>query len=425
MVAAAVVLALAIGPATATAVLGAENASAVGEATGSSTASPVPEPDGTQSLEGGDGNGTDGDDATGTVADGSDAVETGGSDGNVTDDSGTDGNVTDATGSVLDAVEDDAPAIDETNASLDAETEILAGNVTVVDASVGVDAEGPGAEHIANVSSDHLGGANASPRLAGGQADTDDDTSTPEGQNGSTAPADGDDEAGGAEAGGPDGGLSDPETAGAGLAVGGVLVGGGLLGRRFAEGTAATGGGGSLLSATLTWLRTLGWRVLAILGYQRYDDSDPLEHETRSALYERIQAEPGISLSAVSDAVDAPVSTVRYHLRILAHENLVSSEKRRGKRRFLPRTVDSDRLDTALDEEATAAVLGAIASDPDSVSGLADRLDRDPSTVSHHLQRLDEEGLVERERDGRAVVSRLADDVDPADVFGGTPSPAD
>lgn len=46
---------------------------------------------------------------------------------------------------------------------------------------------------------------------------------------------------------------------------------------------------------------------------------------------------------------------------------------------------------------------------PDSVSDLAERLDRDPSTVTHHLDRLAEDGIVERERDGRAVVNKLAD----------------
>jgi DNA-binding transcriptional ArsR family regulator len=35
-------------------------------------------------------------------------------------------------------------------------------------------------------------------------------------------------------------------------------------------------------------------------------------------------------------------------------------------------------------------------------------VDRDASTVSHHLSRLEADGLVERERDGPAVVNRLA-----------------
>jgi len=37
------------------------------------------------------------------------------------------------------------------------------------------------------------------------------------------------------------------------------------------------------------------------------------------------------------------------------------------------------------------------------------------STVSHHLSRLEEDALVERERDGQAVINRLPPDV--ADAF--------
>jgi DNA-binding transcriptional ArsR family regulator len=54
-------------------------------------------------------------------------------------------------------------------------------------------------------------------------------------------------------------------------------------------------------------------------------------------------------------------------------------------------------------------VLVTLAKEGDaSVSTIADALDRDPSTVSHHLSRLEEDGLVERERDGRSKVNRLA-----------------
>ncbi|APW96310.1 transcriptional regulator [Halobiforma lacisalsi AJ5] len=38
----------------------------------------------------------------------------------------------------------------------------------------------------------------------------------------------------------------------------------------------------------------------------------------------------------------------------------------------------------------------------------------DPSTVSHHLSSLEEDGLVVRERDGPAIVNRVAPEVEPA-----------
>ena len=44
------------------------------------------------------------------------------------------------------------------------------------------------------------------------------------------------------------------------------------------------------------------------------------------------------------------------------------------------------------------------------MSDLADDLCRDPSTISHHLQRLEEDEIIARERQGRAVVNRLSSD---------------
>lgn len=149
------------------------------------------------------------------------------------------------------------------------------------------------------------------------------------------------------------------------------------------------------------------WPALGIFGYQRFDDSDPLEHEGRERLHELIRAEPGVHLSAVAESADLPLSTARYHLRVLEHEGLVRGVKLRGKRRFFPPDVEAEALVAALTDTATASVLRSLVREgPGSVNELADRLDRDPSTVSHHLDRLADDGLVERERKGPAVVSR-------------------
>lgn len=225
-----------------------------------------------------------------------------------------------------------------------------------------------------------------------------------------------------------DDGLPSPEDAGTGVAIGSLLVGGGLLGSRFIETSAVAGGsgaGGSLLTTAITVVRTWGWRVLGLAGYHRLRDSEPLDHETRAEIYERIDDEPGVFLTELSEGSDVHMSTLRYHLRVLEYEELIRSEKVRGKRRYVPADVDPDALGSALADDATAAVLEAVAEEPGSVSGLADRLDRDPSTVTHHLQRLDDDGLVERERDGRAVVTKLADGVDPTEVRAATASGAD
>lgn len=223
-----------------------------------------------------------------------------------------------------------------------------------------------------------------------------------------------------------EGGLPAPDRRTGGLAVGSLLVGAGLLARKTGTLALSTGASGSAstLSVALEWLRSWGWRLLGLAGYKRFDDTDPLEHETRATIYEHLRDAPGAYLSEIADETNVPLSTLRYHLRILAFENLVTDVTVRGKRRFVPIDADHDALTAALDDEATAAVLEALAEEPDSVSGLADRLERDPSTVTHHLQRLEDEGLVERERQGRSVINRLAGGLDVAVANDGRASSA-
>ncbi|WP_162562571.1 winged helix-turn-helix transcriptional regulator [Salinigranum rubrum] len=134
-----------------------------------------------------------------------------------------------------------------------------------------------------------------------------------------------------------------------------------------------------------------------------------ITHETRASLYDHLRAKPGTYLAALSDvaAIDAPRPTVRYHLKVLERRGLVTSEKRRGKRRFFPVGTAPDALELAMESAPARAVLEALAESADTVSGLAERVDRDPSTVTYHLSRLEDDGLVNRERQGQAVVNRL------------------
>ena len=150
-------------------------------------------------------------------------------------------------------------------------------------------------------------------------------------------------------------------------------------------------------------------RMLTAFRYSRYDDSDPLEHEARAAVFDVVESRPGAYLSEVAERADLPLSTARHHVRVLEREDLLTGAKLRGKRRFYPAYAGDMELAAALNDESTAAVLDALARlGGSSVSELADELGRDPSTVTHHLQRLEEDGLVSREREGRSVINRLS-----------------
>lgn len=223
------------------------------------------------------------------------------------------------------------------------------------------------------------------------------------------------------------------EPGAAGAAAAGGVAASGLLARRLLAsganaGTAATSAAGAAgeaatadsgtarsLARTARWsveraargVTDRWWRLVGLAGYVKWAGEEPLEHDTRAALYDHVQDEPGTYLSAFEDAVDASLASSRYHLDILEREGLVASEKIRGKRRYYPVGAEPDALGVALDEDTPGALLEALAEGPDTVSELADAVDRHPSTVTHHLDRLAEEGLVERERDGEAVVNRL------------------
>lgn len=165
------------------------------------------------------------------------------------------------------------------------------------------------------------------------------------------------------------------------------------------------------------WLRWLA----GLLGYSRYDDSNPLDHDAREALHRRIEGAPGLYLSALADEAGLPLSTARHHLRVLESEGLIEAAKIRGKRCYFPPSTEHRSLEAAMANEAQASVLATLAEfEGATVSDVAAALDVDPSTATDQLQGLAAAGLVERERDGRAVRNRLASHVEP--VFDRTPA---
>lgn len=151
--------------------------------------------------------------------------------------------------------------------------------------------------------------------------------------------------------------------------------------------------------------------LVALVGYSRYDDSDPLEHEVRNELHAVVSRAPGLPIAEVAREVDSAVSTVRYHVRVLERESLVEATRVDGRNRLYPVGFGGDvERAAALEDEATRAVLTAVQRhEPINVTALAEALDRSPSTVSHHEKRLVAAGLVDRERDGKRVQLSLTD----------------
>lgn len=291
--------------------------------------------------------------------------------------------------------------VDDTTSTLQNETDALDDGVTNVTGDVSLGTGGGfyvNGSATAGTREDATGGADGQSSTA----DTSDDSG------GAAQSSDGlDDESEPTRGGGL------PQAAG-GAAVLGVttMVGAALLHRsaRLADGSAWT---------TVSRWRSAGFHpgdwfrwVLWSAGYSRYDDTDPLAHETRESLFRRIERSPGIYLSALAEEASVPMSTARYHLRVLTAESLVSTAVIRGKRHYFPASTEHPALRAALEDETQRGILACIARrERATVSTLARQLDRDPSTVTYQLQHLAEADLIER--DGRRVWNRLAPRVEP------------
>lgn len=144
--------------------------------------------------------------------------------------------------------------------------------------------------------------------------------------------------------------------------------------------------------------------IVPPVGYSRYDDSDPLDNEVRREVYEAVRQSPGDYLAGIAAGLEATVSTVRYHVRVLEDEGLVRTATVRGKHRVYPAATADPEVAAALNDESTARVIAAVhRHEPISVSSLADELDRARSTVSYHLARLEDDAVLSREREGESV----------------------
>ncbi|QLD87241.1 helix-turn-helix domain-containing protein [Natronomonas halophila] len=147
--------------------------------------------------------------------------------------------------------------------------------------------------------------------------------------------------------------------------------------------------------------------VVVSSGLLRADTEGILNQRTRAAVYEAIRESPGATLSALADAVGVTKSTVRYHVDVLRDAGLVEAVEVGGALRVAPAEMDAD-IAAATSAEPTNAVLEAVAeTEPASVRAVAEVTGRAPSTVSYHLSTLADRGLVERERAGEAVLTRL------------------
>jgi predicted transcriptional regulator len=141
-----------------------------------------------------------------------------------------------------------------------------------------------------------------------------------------------------------------------------------------------------------------------VAGYSRFEDPEPLAHETRETIYRTVRDEPGIYVARLARVTDTPVSTVRYHTRVLVDAGLLERLPDRSRNRLVPADIDTEAVVT-VDGTRRDLLRTLREHGPATGSDIATRLDLSKSTVSYHLERLASEDLVERDQSGRTVTN--------------------
>ncbi|WP_135302327.1 winged helix-turn-helix transcriptional regulator [Haloarcula amylovorans] len=157
--------------------------------------------------------------------------------------------------------------------------------------------------------------------------------------------------------------------------------------------------------------------VPAVAGYTRFGDSDPLEHETRQRLFDAVSTDPGVYVTELARETDTHVSTTRYHVRVLVDEGLIQRTNENGRSYLFPAHAENSVSPATVEDGTRRALLSALDRHGSATGGeLAEQVSLTKSTVSYHLQRLQEDGLIDRQRDGRSTINALADGISGAFV---------
>ncbi len=136
---------------------------------------------------------------------------------------------------------------------------------------------------------------------------------------------------------------------------------------------------------------------------------EALEHPFRRPMMERVDKEPGISLTELADAFDVTPSTVLWHARKLAAADVLKMERKGRRRLFFSAQGGRAAREEALRHEAlrkgyAKEALEAVQTDPGlTAPGLAKRLGIGLHIARDLLARLAGAGLVQADRGGRAI----------------------
>jgi len=161
---------------------------------------------------------------------------------------------------------------------------------------------------------------------------------------------------------------------------------------------------GAAAYAAFRWRYLLG-SILAPM-YTRLSKSDLLDNETRNALHELIEDNPGLSTQELCDRVDAGWGNTVYHLQRLQQAGFVTSEKQGHHRRFYKNgEVESEEIEAlgVLKNDNANKIARYLVQDPGAnQTEVCEALDISPSLAHKWISRLEENDLVESEQEWRS-----------------------
>ena len=146
------------------------------------------------------------------------------------------------------------------------------------------------------------------------------------------------------------------------------------------------------------------------------------EPSTRQRVYQAVNEHPGLHLREVARRLDLRASHAEYHLHQLTKAGLVKAERSEGYKRYFV-TIEPNReipdgavqpedrswVSLLRQERPLEIVAHLLQQGPSQMGEIADRMNVAKSTLSYHVDKLEEEGIVERTRDGNQRYLQLTD----------------
>jgi predicted transcriptional regulator len=133
---------------------------------------------------------------------------------------------------------------------------------------------------------------------------------------------------------------------------------------------------------------------------------------TRRTIHDHVAARPGVHFNELVRVLDLAPGQAQYHLKRLTRADRVVAEELFGQTHYYPPEFDDwERAALALLHRETTADIVAelLAAGPLASGETADRVGIARSTLSWHVARLVEAGVVQKQRQGNAVVLSVAD----------------